>query len=141
MIGDASDLSLVFGNLLDNALKYGRAGSEVTVTTRHLSPAEDPAARRIGGPAVAIAVEDSGEGIAKEHLPRLTERFYRVDTARSRDQGGTGLGLAIVKHILNRHRGYLQIESQVGAGSRFSVYLPAPPQEQAEEPESLRSRA
>ena len=141
VIGDASDLSLVFGNLMDNALKYGRAGSEVTVTTRHLSPEEDPAARRIGGPAVAVAVQDSGEGIAKEHLPRLTERFYRVDAARSRDQGGTGLGLAIVKHILNRHRGYLQIESQVGLGSRFTVYLPAPPVEEVEEPESLRSQA
>ena len=67
---------------------------------------------------------DQGEGIARQHLPRLTERFYRVDTARSRDLGGTGLGLAIVKHIVNRHRGALEIDSEIGQGSRFVVYLP-----------------
>ncbi len=126
VIGDAGDLSLVFRNLLDNALKYGRAGTSVKVTTRYVLPEDDPAARRVGGPAIAIAVQDFGEGIPKEHIPRLTERFYRVDTARSRDQGGTGLGLAIVKHVLNRHHGLLNIESQVGEGSLFTVYLPAP---------------
>jgi two-component system phosphate regulon sensor histidine kinase PhoR len=74
-------------------------------------------------------VRDCGEGIAREHLPRLTERFYRVDTARSREMGGTGLGLAIVKHILNRHRGFLDIESTPGTGSVFTVFLrPNPPQ-------------
>ena len=78
--------------------------------------------------AVAIAVADEGEGIAREHIPRLTERFYRVDTARSRDLGGTGLGLAIVKHIVARHRGVLDIDSVVGKGSRFTVYLPAAPE-------------
>ena len=77
-----------------------------------------------GPAAVAIAVMDEGEGIAREHLTRLTERFYRVDTARSRDLGGTGLGLAIVKHILNRHRAVLEIDSEPGKGSCFTVYLP-----------------
>jgi two-component system phosphate regulon sensor histidine kinase PhoR len=70
-----------------------------------------------------VTVRDQGEGIAREHLPRLTERFYRVDTARSREMGGTGLGLAIVKHILNRHRGFLDIDSTLGAGSVFTVFL------------------
>ena len=73
---------------------------------------------------VAIAVIDQGEGIARQHLPRLTERFYRVDAARSRDLGGTGLGLAIVKHIVSHHRGSLDIESVMGEGSTFTVYLP-----------------
>jgi two-component system phosphate regulon sensor histidine kinase PhoR len=72
-------------------------------------------------------VRDRGEGIAREHLPRLTERFYRVDTARSRELGGTGLGLAIVKHILNRHRGFLEIESTPGVGSTFAAFLPMNP--------------
>jgi two-component system phosphate regulon sensor histidine kinase PhoR len=75
-------------------------------------------------PAVYMAVKDKGEGIAREHLPRLTERFYRVDVRRSRAIGGTGLGLAIVKHIVNRHRGRLAIESKLGEGSTFTVYLP-----------------
>jgi two-component system phosphate regulon sensor histidine kinase PhoR len=77
------------------------------------------------GKRVAVAVMDEGEGIPREHLPRLTERFYRVDTARSRDLGGTGLGLAIVKHIVSRHRGQLRIESQADTGSSFTVTLPA----------------
>ncbi|MCR6629575.1 MAG: ATP-binding protein [Magnetospirillum sp.] len=82
-----------------------------------------------------FAVRDRGEGIGKEHLPRLTERFYRVDTARSRKMGGTGLGLAIVKHIVNRHRGALVVDSVIGEGSTFAVYLPS-----AEEaPESVRA--
>jgi two-component system phosphate regulon sensor histidine kinase PhoR len=78
----------------------------------------------LSGPAVAVAVKDQGEGIRGEHIPRLTERFYRVDDSRSREKGGTGLGLAIVKHILNRHRGRLLIESEVGVGSTFSACLP-----------------
>ena len=73
---------------------------------------------------MAVAVIDQGEGIDRRHLPRLTERFYRVDTARSRDLGGTGLGLAIVKHIVSRHRGALELESELGQGSRFTVFLP-----------------
>jgi two-component system phosphate regulon sensor histidine kinase PhoR len=75
-------------------------------------------------PAAMVVVQDHGEGIAREHLPRLTERFFRVDSARSRRLGGTGLGLAIVKHIVNRHRGTLQVESELGKGTAFTVYLP-----------------
>ena len=87
--------------------------------------AKDKRAARGGTAMVAVSVRDRGDGIARTHLPRLTERFYRVDAARSRAMGGTGLGLAIVKHILNRHRGRLTIESEVGVGSAFTVYLPA----------------
>jgi two-component system phosphate regulon sensor histidine kinase PhoR len=85
---------------------------------------EPPAAMTPARPAVAISVIDHGEGIPRQHLPRLTERFYRVDTVRSRDLGGTGLGLAIVKHIVSRHRGALDIDSEIGKGSRFTVFLP-----------------
>jgi two-component system phosphate regulon sensor histidine kinase PhoR len=84
--------------------------------------AREPALR---GPAVRIDVTDFGDGIDPIHLPRLTERFYRVDNHRSREKGGTGLGLAIVKHIVNRHRGRLRVDSALGRGSTFSVVLPA----------------
>jgi two-component system phosphate regulon sensor histidine kinase PhoR len=119
--GENDELVQLFQNLIDNAIKYGRAGTPVRVLARRSDP---PAAMNPARPAVAIAVIDQGEGIARQHLPRLTERFYRVDTARSRDLGGTGLGLAIVKHIVNRHRGALEIDSEIGQGSRFVVYLP-----------------
>jgi two-component system phosphate regulon sensor histidine kinase PhoR len=109
--GDGDELAQVFQNLLDNAIKYASPGTTVRVTAER------------SGRQVAITVADQGEGIAREHLPRLTERFYRVDTARSRDLGGTGLGLAIVKHIVNRHRGRLAIESTPGIGSKFTVLL------------------
>lgn len=111
--GDSDDLARLFQNLIENAIKYGREGSTVTVSA--VAAAE----------AVSVTVADEGEGIAREHLPRLTERFYRVDAARSRALGGTGLGLAIVKHIVNRHHGRLQIDSEPGVGSRFAVTLPA----------------
>jgi two-component system, OmpR family, phosphate regulon sensor histidine kinase PhoR len=115
--GDADELAQVFQNLLDNAIKYGREGTAITVGA-------GPVRQLPGqGEFVAVAVEDHGEGIAREHLARLTERFYRVDNARSRALGGTGLGLAIVKHILNRHRGFLEIESTPGRGSVFTVNL------------------
>ena len=114
--GDGDQLTQVFTNLIENALKYGAAGQVVRVT---LSPEET--AR---GAAVRVEVADQGEGIDAVHLPRLTERFYRVDSHRSREMGGTGLGLAIVKHIVSRHRGWLRVESVVGEGSRFSVVLP-----------------
>jgi two-component system phosphate regulon sensor histidine kinase PhoR len=117
--GDPDELAQVFQNLLENAIKYGREGTVVEVTSR-AGPRRDAAA-----PLVAIAVRDHGDGIAREHLPRLTERFYRVDTARSRAMGGTGLGLAIVKHIINRHRGRLEIASEPGDGSVFTVSLRA----------------
>ncbi|WP_199258823.1 ATP-binding protein [Paracoccus binzhouensis] len=117
--GDSDQLVQVFHNLIENAVKYGGAGGVVTVTLQHLE--HEPVLR---GPAWSVCVADRGEGIDPQHLPRLTERFYRVDTHRSREQGGTGLGLAIVKHIVNRHRGRLRIESQRGQGSRFTVLLP-----------------
>ena len=121
--GDADDLAQVFQNLLDNAVKYGRAGTEIRVSARPVATGSAEA-RRLGRPGIAVSVADRGEGIAREHLPRLTERFYRVDTARSRKLGGTGLGLAIVKHILNRHRGILEIASTPGEGSVFTAVLP-----------------
>ncbi|MFN3823860.1 MAG: sensor histidine kinase [Pseudorhodobacter sp.] len=117
--GDADQLTQVLTNLIENAVKYGAAGKTVHVS---LSRAEREQGLR--GPAFRIAVRDEGEGIDAIHLPRLTERFYRVDSHRSREKGGTGLGLAIVKHILNRHRGRLRIESEQGRGSTFTVILP-----------------
>ena len=83
--------------------------------------------QRLRTEAVQITVTDKGEGIAEHHIARLTERFYRVDSHRSREVGGTGLGLAIVKHIINRHRGRLLIESDVGHGTKVSVFLPTDP--------------
>jgi two-component system, OmpR family, phosphate regulon sensor histidine kinase PhoR len=117
---DSDQLTQVFYNLIENAVKYGAAGKEVTVRLREI--AREPVLR---GPAVQIEFIDRGEGIDALHLPRITERFYRVDTHRSREKGGTGLGLAIVKHIVNRHRGRLKIESEPGKGSNFIVILPA----------------
>ena len=126
VVGDEGELEQVFTNLIDNAIKYGRQGGTVKVSAHVI---DQIPAGRTGWPEtarpVAIAVIDQGPGIAREHLPRLTERFYRVDAARSRDLGGTGLGLAIVKHIVNRHRGALTIDSAVGEGSTFTIYLPA----------------
>ena len=112
--GDADQLTQVFQNLVDNALKYGRKGTAVEVT-----------AAESGDGDISVTVADRSEGIPPEHLPRLTERFYRVDAARSRQLGGTGLGLAIVKHIVNRHRGHLSVDSAIREGSRFTVTLPS----------------
>ncbi|GGB36008.1 hypothetical protein GCM10011380_26750 [Sphingomonas metalli] len=112
IVGDRAQISQLIHNLIGNALKYGRPGTPVTVTLRR-------AANNI-----AFSVADEGEGIAPEHLPRLTERFYRVDAGRSRALGGTGLGLAIVKHIAERHRGRLDIASKVGVGTTVTVTLP-----------------
>ncbi len=121
--GEEPEIEQVVVNLVGNSLKYGHRDTEVRVTARRLErPPEG--VRWPGGSAVAIAVADASDGIAREHIPRLTERFYRVDAARSRSLGGTGLGLAIVKHVLNRHRGALTIESTPGQGSVFTVYLP-----------------
>jgi two-component system phosphate regulon sensor histidine kinase PhoR len=112
--GDSAQLSQLLHNLLGNAMKYGRPGTPIT-----LSLCTEP------GNMVRIAVADRGEGIPAKHLPRLTERFYRVDSGRSRSLGGTGLGLAIVKHIVERHRGRLDITSVVGEGTEVAVLLPA----------------
>jgi len=110
--GDRARLSQVLHNLAGNALKYGRAGTPVTVAV----------ARRDA--SVRVTVTDQGDGIAPDHLPRLTERFYRVDAGRSRAVGGTGLGLAIVKQVVERHGGRLEIASRVGEGTTVTVTLP-----------------
>jgi two-component system phosphate regulon sensor histidine kinase PhoR len=118
--GDRDELIRVFENLIENALKYGASGGKVDISLSKVRSADGP-------DQAVVAVRDYGPGIAVEHLPRLTERFYRVDVAGSRAQGGTGLGLALVKHILNRHRGRLSIDSKPGEGATFSVRLPLSP--------------
>jgi two-component system, OmpR family, phosphate regulon sensor histidine kinase PhoR len=119
--GDREEVVQVVTNLIDNAIKYGKRGGKVKVELgmKRAEPGEPGPS-----PAVYVAVKDDGEGISREHIPRLTERFYRVDVRRSREVGGTGLGLAIVKHIVNRHRGRMAIESKPGEGSTFTVFLP-----------------
>jgi two-component system, OmpR family, phosphate regulon sensor histidine kinase PhoR len=117
--GDRDELVQVFQNLVQNAIKYGKSGGRIEVAVAHAEAAGARPARFV------VSVIDDGPGIAPQHLPRLTERFYRVNVLASRERGGTGLGLAIVKHILNRHRGELNISSKVGEGSTFSVVLPA----------------
>ena len=114
VVGDRDELTQVVQNLMQNAIKYGRNDGRVDV---RVLPE---------GTRIVLQVVDNGIGIAPEHLPRLTERFYRVSAKDSRERGGTGLGLAIVKHIVNRHRGALQIQSTKGIGSTFSVSLPKP---------------
>jgi two-component system phosphate regulon sensor histidine kinase PhoR len=114
--GSASELRSAIGNLLTNAVRYTPAGGTIAVRLARVE--SDPS-------RVVVEVLDSGIGIAAEHIPRLTERFYRVDRSRSRETGGTGLGLAIVKHVVQRHRGALEIESTPGRGSTFRLVLPA----------------
>ncbi|MEM9046870.1 MAG: ATP-binding protein [Pseudomonadota bacterium] len=114
--GNREELAQVFRNLIENAIKYSGSGTTVSIA---IEPEDTNKPEMIG-----ISVTDHGPGISREHLPRLTERFYRVSISRSREKGGTGLGLAIVKHILNRHRGDLEIDSEVGQGSTFTVWLP-----------------
>jgi two-component system phosphate regulon sensor histidine kinase PhoR len=117
VLGDRDELVRIFENLVENALKYGAPGKRVDIKLgAGMSTENEPEAQ--------VSVRDYGPGIAPEHLPRLTERFYRVDVKESRAQGGTGLGLALVKHILNRHRGRLTIESAPGAGASFTIHLP-----------------
>lgn len=116
-LGDRDELVRALENLVENALKYGAAGKRVDIAVTRTQT-------RAGVSEARISVRDYGPGISPEHLPRLTERFYRVDVADSRAQGGTGLGLALVKHILNRHGGRLTIESTPGAGATFTMHLP-----------------
>jgi two-component system phosphate regulon sensor histidine kinase PhoR len=126
--GDRDELIQLFQNLIHNAIKYGKEGGHVWITI-------NPVASSGGRGSVsmlAACVKDDGEGIASDAIPRLTERFYRVDVKRSREKGGTGLGLAIVKHIVNRHQGRLTIESKAGEGSTFTVMLPVAPAESAD---------
>ena len=111
--GCANELRSAFGNLSSNAVRYTPAGGRIDLIWRvHNGQGE-------------FVVADSGIGIAPQHIPRLTERFYRIDRSRSRDTGGTGLGLAIVKHVLTRHQAVLDIESEPGKGSRFIARFPA----------------
>ena len=123
MLGDLHQLEQVVRNLVDNALKYGAHDRPVHVAL-DLAP----------GDQARIAVTDEGEGIAPEQIPHLTRRFYRTDPGRSRASGGTGLGLAIVKHIVERHRGRLDISSEVGKGTRVVVRIPLAEQEKTPEP-------
>lgn len=118
--GDAAQLAQVVNNLVENAIKYGC--TEGTITLALSEPAHETSLRQTG---LRLSVADEGEGIPVHHIARLTERFYRVDSHRSREVGGTGLGLAIVKHIVNRHRGRLRVTSELGQGSTFTVILPA----------------
>ena len=114
VMGDAGQLRQLASNILNNSLKYGRAGTPVSVSL----------VQSRSGAMINFTVADVGDGIAPEHLPRLTERFYRVDSGRSRLVGGTGLGLSLVKHIVDRHRGHLEIRSTVGKGTTVSILLP-----------------
>src|SRR5690606_25347693 len=125
VLGEADEIVEVVQNLAQNGIRYGAPGRPVTVTV----------GREASGPTsrIAVAVRDEGPGIPPEHLPRLTERFYRVNAKSSREKGGTGLGLAIVKHIINRHRGELRIESELGKGSTFTFLI----DEQARRPTAI----
>jgi two-component system phosphate regulon sensor histidine kinase PhoR len=114
LVGNERELFSAFGNLVSNAVRYTPAGGRITLRW---------ALGSHGGPEFSVI--DTGDGIEPQHIPRLTERFYRVDRGRSRATGGTGLGLAIVKHILQRHQGRLRIESIVGRGSTFTAVFPA----------------
>jgi two-component system phosphate regulon sensor histidine kinase PhoR len=114
LVGVPSELQSAWSNLLSNAVRYTPAGGHVVAQ-----------ARLDASGGVCLSVQDSGPGIAPEHLPRLTERFYRVDSSRSRDLGGTGLGLSIVKHVMQRHGGDLRVDSQLGLGSKFELVFPA----------------
>ncbi|MEM7546291.1 MAG: ATP-binding protein [Pseudomonadota bacterium] len=118
VVGDRDQLAQLLTNFIDNALKYGGKGVAVTAETA----APDPKWPGM----VGVAITDTGPGIAREHLPRLTERFYRVSATQSRTVGGTGLGLAIAKHIAQRHRGDIAISSEIGVGSQFILWLPGP---------------
>nr|WP_188910966.1 ATP-binding protein [Salinarimonas ramus] len=124
--GERDELLRVVENLVENAVKYADTGKRVEVSVSR--------GRGEAGETIRLAVRDHGPGIAPEHLPRLTERFYRVDVAASREKGGTGLGLAIVKHIVARHRGRLVIESEPGEGALFAADFPALPPEAAKMP-------
>jgi two-component system phosphate regulon sensor histidine kinase PhoR len=132
VLGDRDELIRVLENLVENALKYGASGKRVDVTLAS-------GHTRAGIAEARITVRDYGPGIAPEHLPRLTERFYRVDVADSRAQGGTGLGLALAKHVLNRHGGRLTIESTQGAGAAFIMHLPLPTEDSGQATESWRN--
>jgi signal transduction histidine kinase len=110
---DLKHLTLALSNLVDNAIRHGVEGGRIRLTGRGENG------------TIVLSVEDDGPGIPKEHLPRIFERFYRVDKARSREPGGTGLGLAIAKHIVESHGGTIRVESTTGKGTRFVIRIPA----------------
>jgi two-component system phosphate regulon sensor histidine kinase PhoR len=118
LVGDPDSLERLIANLLDNAIKYNRPGGLVTVRL-------EPTAAGAGGGEVTLTVSDNGIGIPAAARDRIFERFYRVDSGRSRDEGGTGLGLAIVKHVAQAHGGPVEVDSRPDHGSTFRVYLPA----------------
>ena len=123
IIAEYDEIIQMIQNLTENAIRYGAQSGQVRIIiTADTTYASSASKNRYA----CVSIEDDGDGIAPEHLPRLTERFYRIDKDRSRSKGGTGLGLAIVKHIVNRHRGHLHISSELGEGSQFTVYLPQP---------------
>jgi two-component system phosphate regulon sensor histidine kinase PhoR len=125
--GSKSELLSAMSNLLSNAVRYTPPGGQIEAGWQLNADG-----------SATFYVKDSGPGIAAEHLPRLTERFYRVDRSRSRETGGTGLGLAIVKHVVQRHGGGFDVQSVVGQGSTFSLFLPALRVRQREEASALR---
>lgn len=122
--GDANELAQVIHNLVGNAIKYGASNTDIIIKARVTTNLPADTKMRNQSRVILLSVRDHGDGIPKQHLPRLMERFYRVDSARTREVGGTGLGLAIVKGIITRHRGALTVESIEGEGSTFSVFLP-----------------
>src|SRR6185312_16354837 len=135
VVADPTALRQVLTNLVENAVRHTSAGS-VTVMTRRedefaAAASQSPSVRDgpapAGEPGVWITVRDTGVGIGPEHLPRIFERFYRVDRARTRDAGGTGLGLAIVRHVADNHHGKVSVQSREGEGSRFTLSIPAAP--------------
>jgi two-component system phosphate regulon sensor histidine kinase PhoR len=152
--GERDQILQVVQNLVDNAIKYSAADGAVTVEVVEALTGEQAAqGRRVGAARLPLLtpersdrryallrVTDSGPGIPREHLPRLTERFYRVEGQKSGERSGTGLGLAIVKHVVNRHRGGLCVESLPGQGATFSAYFPEPPAKVLREPLRLESR-
>jgi two-component system phosphate regulon sensor histidine kinase PhoR len=124
LFGSSKELHSAFSNLVGNAIRYTPAGGHITIRFRNDRP-ERLNSGALAKTGVVLEVVDTGYGIPAPHLPRITERFYRVSTSRSRESGGTGLGLSIVKHVLNLHQARLEITSEVGLGSTFSCHFGA----------------
>ena len=129
VLGNEDELVQVFTNIIDNSIKYGKINSSIDIKAEEVKEQTDQSEDKKLFPQIIlkISVKDESDGIHAKHLSRLTERFYRVDAARSKEIGGTGLGLTIVKHILNKHRGHLDIKSEINQGSTFTVELPIAP--------------
>ena len=129
VLGNEDELVQVFTNIIDNSIKYGKINSSIDIKAEEVKEQTDQSEDKKLFPQILLkfSVIDESDGIHAKHLSRLTERFYRVDAARSKEIGGTGLGLTIVKHILNKHRGHLDIKSEINQGSTFTVELPIAP--------------